>query len=79
VQHLVKIPPHRAFSNLYALHLESRPEITLNEWLLYVEAAAAAAAAWPDLEQLSLQGVTTMDGDSWWVVLPIRQLYTVYS
>jgi hypothetical protein len=57
IQHLVKAPSHRAFCNVHVLHLNLGEPFELEAWAQFVEAAAGAAAAWPQLEEAHFEGI----------------------
>lgn len=56
LQRLLEVPRDRAFSNVYALHVGAAEEMQPEEWTLFVEALEAVTAAWPQLEEVELEG-----------------------
>jgi hypothetical protein len=54
VLRLTRVPAHRAFTNLVHLSVASDMTGDIQEAALYIDAAAAAAAAWPGLEKAGL-------------------------
>lgn len=63
VLRLARVPAHRAFSNIVELQLQLNPRTATRDKPLYVEAVAAAAAAWPRLERVELGEVMDIDSD----------------
>jgi hypothetical protein len=66
VLRLVRVPPHRPFSSTAALHLQLKPRTAAKGRALYVEAVAAAAGAWPQLEEVALGEVQEVESDDEW-------------
>lgn len=65
VLQLIKVPANRAFSLIRVLHLECHVAGGVQQWVEFADAAAAAAAAWPRLEEVALDGQPA-DKESEW-------------
>jgi hypothetical protein len=52
----LKGPSQRAFTNVRSLHLNDKCTRNVQQWVLLGDALTAAAAAWPQLEEVQLNG-----------------------
>jgi hypothetical protein len=65
VLHLVRVPAYRAFVHVKVLHLECHVVTCVQHWVEFADAAAAAAAAWPQLEEVALSGQPVNKESEW--------------